>query len=974
MQHTTSSRLRVFLAYKGIVWGFALVFFLCVFCFASADSSGSISGRVWNDLDNDGLMSANEPGVADVVLTLKRSDNGKILTTTSDTSGAFQFASLPNDSYTLSVTLPNSMIYARYRKEGGNLRSVMTGENPNITRSYVVRNGSAVTGINIGLVDSAIIRGLAFLDLNYNGNYDEGEPPYTDVTVSVIRNASDRVMGKMVTGEDGTFFFDAVRTGNYRLRAILPDDGSTFTKVPDPIGTLSNLLAARPGRRENAIASIDTENSMVYEYYVGIAVGGKITGTVFTDKNYSGALEKSDSRLRGITVELADASGALVAQTTTSAKGVYTFRDVMPGEYQLRFLCKDGYTFTKYRPLEANGNSAQLTQAGDAGETAPFLFSMGQSLTGINAGMVQAATLSGIFFHDANDNGLMDEGEGGFTDGLVRLVSQDSEIDLTQTVSADGSYFFSGVVPTDYTLYYLLPEHAEMAKVASGGNTIRHQGMENAVTGLTFKAKKHYTQPLAGAVKLGTFTGLAFEDRNANGEHEEGEPTLAGVAVSVAVQHNPQNAVTAVTGADGLFSITGLRPDDYSLSLQLPNGMIFASDISASHIAPGTDNAYSAPIAFATLISRANNTIGAVIPATLQAQVWLDENRNGMQDADERMQEGLEYTLYDEIHQRFVATSRAGKDGTAVFRNVRPSTYTVSFALPANAQPVSNTGTFVPDGGTMRHSGIAVGPGDTFSAISGGLVYTTSIGGTVAVDQADGRSPVEAAQVRLYQESDTQPLQTIVTNAQGAYRFDGLWPGRYVIEVVRPNGLVFIRPDDPALQAGDSVISEISDTYGTSEPFPLSMAQDQLSHQVLLTIPAKIGNLVWLDENHNGLIDGTEPMISGVIVHLLQNDVIVYTTASNEWGYYEFSDVYPGEYTLEAIAYPELNITEPVPELRMISSCLVTGDGTHAASDPFSVASASVNFFYHLGYTLQEGKEMPPAITEGVHQVWTAAE
>ena len=103
----------------------------------------------------------------------------------------------------------------------------------------------------------------------------------------------------------------------------------------------------------------------------------------------------------------------------------------------------------------------------------------------------------------------------------------------------------------------------------------------------------------------------------------------------------------------------------------------------------------------------------------------------------------------------------------------------------------------------------------------------------------------------------------------------------------------------------------------------------------MLTIPAKVGNLVWLDTNGNGLIDGDEPTINGVTVSLLENGAAVYTTTSNAWGYYEFADVYPGEYTLEASAYPELAITAPVPALRIISSCLVSGDGTLAVIRSF---------------------------------------
>ena len=76
------------------------------------------------------------------------------------------------------------------------------------------------------------------------------------------------------------------------------------------------------------------------------------------------------------------------------------------------------------------------------------------------------------------------------------------------------------------------------------------------------------------------------------------------------------------------------------------------------------------------------------------------------------MLDDLEYALYDEIHQTYVMTARAGEDGTAVFYNVRPSTYTVSFALPDNSQPVAGAGTFTQDGRTMVQSGIEIRAGD----------------------------------------------------------------------------------------------------------------------------------------------------------------------------------------------------------------------------------------------------------------------
>ncbi|HRX09385.1 MAG TPA: SdrD B-like domain-containing protein, partial [Candidatus Limiplasma sp.] len=947
-----------------------LLLFICTLLSASAESLGYFTGRVWNDLNNNGLMDPEEPLIPGVTLHLLRDDTGELLTAVSDETGTYLFSDLPNDSYKFSVEFPQAMLLARYTSEG-DLRSILTGDDENNYRSFIVRYTDPRTDMNVGLVDSAIIRGITYLDMNYNGNYDEGEPPYGGLKLQFIRNYVDRPVQEVISGSDGVFEFDYVRTGNYRFRAIVPDDGSAFTLVPANPGYFSNLFAPRDGRRENSVEDIDVENGMVYEYYIGVTLGGQISGSVFNDKDYSGAYNGADSAITGVTVQLIDKNGEVVSQINTNKNGDYTLADVMPGTYTLRFVRKDGYTFTKYRPMETGGNDAILSVSGLYGETEPFSIAMSETLTDFNAGMVQAATLGGVFFYDENDNGLMDAAETGFTEGRVRLVSTDGEIDLTQPVNADGSYLFNGVAPTDYTLYYLLPEHAEMAKVAKGGNTLAHQGAENAVTNLTLQAKKSYTQPLVGAVKLGTFEGYAFTDRNANGIQDEGEAPLAGVTVSVAPSGAPEAAVSAVTDETGVFSVTGLRPGDYNLNLQLPDGLIFAGNIEQSGIQLDRTSTYSAPILFSTLLRRTHNAIGAVAPASLQANVWLDENLSGARDDGEPGVSGLSYTLFDEIRQQTVMTALSGEDGSVLFENIRPSAYTVSFVLPTDSSPVSGVGTMAASGGNMAQSGIALSAGDAYTDVSTGIVSTTSLGGIVLADRTGGRAPVQGVEVLLYREGDSSPLQTAVSDENGMYRFDGLWPGSYQLEVVRPDGYVFTRPGDPMLSPGDSAIAQIGDTSGYSASIVLHMAQDQLHQNILFTIPAKVGSLVWLDENANGLIDGTEPMIGGVTINLLQNGEAVYTTTSNEWGYYEFPDVYPGEYTLQAYAYPELDITAQVPAVPIISSCLALGDGSIAASEPFTVESQTVNFMYHLGYVLKRGKSLPEDAIHGTSKDWT---
>jgi len=51
-----------------------------------------------------------------------------------------------------------------------------------------------------------------------------------------------------------------------------------------------------------------------------------------------------------------------------------------------------------------------------------------------------------------------------------------------------------------------------------------------------------------------------------------------------------------------------------------------------------------------------------------------------------------------------------------------------------------------------------------------------------------------------------------------------------------------------------------------------------------------------------------------------------------------------------------------VESLRIISSCLVSGDGLTAHSESFRVESGERNLNFDLGYVLKDGQSIPQAI------------
>lgn len=927
---------------------------------------GALGGRVFEDMDNDGIMGDGDPGVAGVTVRIEGNRTGTVREITTDETGEYLFDFLPDDMYTISATLPEGMLYARYSQTGGDLRSIFTGSN--ITREFPVRDAARVMDKNIGVVENGVISGVAFLDLNCNGRLDEGEPGYAGVTVEALRGSGSESQGKTETGEDGAFRLEGLRGGDYQLRAILPDDGSIFSVTAEGAASEVNRFEQRSTRREFTIGGLTLGSGGETTALVGVARIASVSGVVFEDAGYDGVLGEEDKRLSGIRVYAVDASGQSVADATTNSRGEYTLTGLMPGVYTVEVQRKAGYGFTRLRPAE-DGGSHVTALVGDLGVTAEMDIAMGEALTGVNAGMLPASTVGGVFFHDVNDNGLRDENEIGMLGAEVRLVSEDGEIDLTQTPAEDGTYFFDGVMPGRYTLHYLLGEHREMAKVVEGGNTVAHDGPDTVYGPFEVVMGEALTLPVAGAVTLGNFSGAVFEDLNANGQWDEGEKALAGAAVTLTPDRTGIEAAQAVTGADGAFDLEGLRPAGYTLTVALPEGYIFSCPLEG--LAFGTLGEQSLVCAWQTLTDRTDKAIGAVKPGSISGVIWLDENEDGTRGEGELLMSGVSLELVDERGGTVVKRTASTDQGFR-FDNVRPGTYTVRLTLPDQSSPAADSAsTFVANGLRMTQTGVTVEAGEDVDGLTTGLISATSVAGRLYLDENGARTPLAGVTVSLYKGGELSPLMTVLTDDSGRYRFDGLWPADYYLEAGLPSGTIFVRPDDPNYESGASAVTASGEGAGTSELFYLHMAQHRLDMDVIYIKPARVGDLAWLDENGNGLVDEGEPGIPGVTVQLLQDGEAVYETVTDAYGYYLFTDVYPGAYTLVAKAYPELTPTSQVEALRIISSCLVGGDGNEAHSDPFEVESGSLNVNYDLGYLLREGESLPSAITAPPTRDWT---
>ena len=161
-----------------------------------------------------------------------------------------------------------------------------------------------------------------------------------------------------------------------------------------------------------------------------------ISGEKFNDLNGNGVQDAGDPGLPGWTIDLLDASGAIVATTVTDADGNYSFTDVGPGTYTVQEELQGGWIQTFPAPPG----------------TYTFTASSGSDQSGLLFGNFQLVTFAGTVYNDLNGNGSLDPGDPGLQGWTVNLLDSSGNLVATTTSAADGTYSFANIGPGLYTI------------------------------------------------------------------------------------------------------------------------------------------------------------------------------------------------------------------------------------------------------------------------------------------------------------------------------------------------------------------------------------------------------------------------------------------------------------------------------------------------------------------------------------------
>ena len=930
------------------------------------NNAASAYGFCWLEGDVDGLYKDGETKFGGVRIRLRDRENDFVYETETDENGSWSISNLRPGYYVLTCEGPDGLMLTRYTQSRGK-RSYLTSDNP---RRQMELKTDSRTEMNIGFNWAAQVFGRCYLDANYNGLYDEGELPLAGVKLTAKYQYDNAEASTTVSGDDGTYVLDALRGNQYSITVLLPADGSIYTKAV-PSEPLGNLFPPRGDRRDNTLNNLKLEDMEQREMNIGAIYPASISGTVYFDDNFSATADGSEKAVAGFTVTVRDADGNAVATTRTNGEGVYKVENLTPGDYSLDVAAVSGYAFTK----RGEGNVI-LNRTGGQGYSELFRVELGASVTGRDIGMIRPGTVRGAVFADRNDNGIRDAGEDGLTGVKVRLMSETEGEAFNAEIGTDGAFLFDAVMPGRYYLEYMLPERAVFARITNGGNQITE--MQIAETGsigrtdsFDFVTGQVVDAPVCGALTLGRIEGTAYRDHDGNGRMEN-EETLAGVTVKLIPSREQLDTITAVTGEDGAFLLEDLRPDSYRLEIECPDGYVVSrTDSLKLPLTAGKARqtvALDVPMGAEWL----DQKTGAVRPAAICGQVWLDENNNGVFDEDERTPAG--YTLYltDETTGNVFDTPVTDENGIFASEGIIPGKFTLSMPLDEKTlAPKEGDTVFRQENGSLVLSGIELEEGKSLDSLLMGVVRYTSVTGRAWIDRGEGTENLGGVRVVMKDPAGGVIAET-ETDSSGSYRIDRLMPGTFRLEITAPEGCVIIEPDDPRLQGSlRSVVQYPTNRLGSTDEMELKMDQDMNGMDIGCVLPGRLGDYCWMDLNRDGLQAGDEPGIPNVRIELLRNGTVIADTETDQYGFYRFVDLYPATYTLRVYAPDEVKPTQLRTDLPMIASVLEESEEGIVFSVPLTVESNRNQYNADLGFVCRRDGVMPAGVGQGETQDWT---
>ncbi|MDP3418833.1 SdrD B-like domain-containing protein [Falsiroseomonas sp.] len=779
-------------------------------------------------------------------------------------------------------------------------------ENP-----YGVTPGSSSTTVSEGEAVSivrAALGGIAWRDMDGNGIRAAGETAVLAGIPVTLLNADGTPTGfTTVTGADGSYLFDDLVPGSYRVR---------FDETSGEKRTLTNIgsdLTDSDAHQGNGITVVYTlangqdRRDVDAGFYQLATIGDR----VWEDVNGNGRQDDGATGIVGATVTLLDSLGNVVGTTVTGANGFYQFTGLVPGDYSIQVL-PTGFTATLQN---AAANEAGDSDVNAAGRSDVFNLESGENETRLDAGFYRGAKLGGTVFEDVDGDGVQDAGEGGISGRLVTLLDANgNSTGRIAITDADGNYVFDNLAPGTYSVTFA-PNGAQPFTKANIGPDNEKDSDADPLTGrteqVTLISGSDDRSLDAGVYNPAALGNYVWEDLDGDGQQDGNEPAIAGAMVKL-LDAGGSVLGTTTTDGNGFYSFTGLAPADYRVEISKPGYVPTLKDAGAD--SSDSDISANGRTGLINLQSgETDNSVdgGLVRLVSLGDKVFDDLDNDGIQDDAESGIAGITVRLLSADGGTVLATTQTGTNGLYSFDGLMPGDYRVEFVAPADrAFAKQDQGSDALDSDADRNSGrtdvISLISGQDRTDVDAGLLRFGALAGRVWVDRDGngieemGEAPRAGVTVALLDGFGNPTGRTTTTDANGEYVFQDLVAGLYSVQFATPAGERLTLRD---VGTDDTVDSDANPLNGKTAAVHVLPGEVTRDLDAGLYIPASLGDRIFHDLDADGVQDGNEPGLANVTVKLLDAiGNVIATTQTGAGGLYSFDGLARGAYGVKVDA------------------------------------------------------------------------
>ena len=327
-------------------------------------ANNSINGTIYRDGDRDGKKGDTEGRYSGVTVQLLDKDGKVITTTTTDKDGKYSFEHLPDGTYSVKVV-----------KDGALTDTDQTGDPDNkldnASEPITLDEKNPTKGdVDFGYVPNNTIKGTVYRDDNRDKTINGNEPGLERVSVQLL-DEDGKVLQTLDTDADGNYAFQHLPDGKYTVKVVRSSSIKDYDQTEDPDATVDDT---------SAVYTMGPENSLQEKVNFGYVPDYSIAGRVYRDSDKSGSYTDGEETFSGVTVDLLDKDGKVVATTTTDKDGNYSFEKLPAGTYRVK--------------VHTDGDLAGLDQTEDPDGIADSMsgeITIGfdnQKVTGVNFGYV----------------------------------------------------------------------------------------------------------------------------------------------------------------------------------------------------------------------------------------------------------------------------------------------------------------------------------------------------------------------------------------------------------------------------------------------------------------------------------------------------------------------------------------------------------------------------------------------------------